>query len=221
MSQPQQQKMVDNDASETAIKLMHHELYRVMKKTKATFNDSVIEKLVKDVDRYCSVPESLRKNSDDRLNVFIMKSSDIKNKRYGEILVYKMDALIQGASFSFTPGVKMSNLIIKASSTGNTIASRILDLAINEIKDLFEVQKFEYKHNTMRLFSITEEGSSSEVRGFIGSYKTTSNCKKFISAFADASVANAYRREDRLLKEQYKSLSEKIEELKEIIDPAS
>lgn len=51
MSQQPMENLVDNNAAETAIKLMHYELYRVMKETKATFNDSVIEKLVQDVDR--------------------------------------------------------------------------------------------------------------------------------------------------------------------------
>ena len=68
MSQQQELNLVDNDAAETAIKLLHREVYSVMKKTKATFNDGVIEKLIKDVGRYCSVPEYLRKNSDDGLN---------------------------------------------------------------------------------------------------------------------------------------------------------
>jgi CRISPR/Cas system CMR-associated protein Cmr5 small subunit len=212
MSEPQR---IDHGSAEMAAKYMHRIMSDEMKKSNATLDDSFITDMVKDVNRYCALPDKLKANSDDNLNIFILKSRDLRTKRYNPNIL-QLD-ILESASFNYQPGTTLSELILQATNSGNNRAIQIVNAIQNSFETILEGLELKYQLNCINLLSITATVVQTvNVHGFVAFYRTKKeNYGRVLFVFYNDSIENAFTAADQALNLK---LTDLIEEGKQTIE---
>ena len=187
--------------SQDQLEFLHNDIRIKMNLRKATFRESKIDKVIKDIDKYTMVlPESPLPLEDALVGqvdpeligllVYTIRSYDIRKKKFNpkHIRVHK---LCQLGSFINTT---LYDLYQQANSSYNR---RLLDLATNEIKDLIQKRSPPYEFNTI-----------SKGQSLIASFRTPQH-------FGRQLIATPYRSDP--LSEKVIRLEQKNAELRESI----
>jgi hypothetical protein len=217
MSQPQQR--IDHGRAEMAANYMHRIMSDEMKKSNATLDDSFITDMVKDVNRYCALPDKLKANSDDNLNVFTLRSRDLRTKKYNPTIL-QLDVL-DSASFNYQPGVTLSELIRQATNSGNNTAIQIVNAIQNSFETILEGLELKYQLNCIQFLSITATVvQTSNVHGFIAFYRTKKEkYGRVLFVFYNDSTENAFTAADQMISNKLNAIKEQVKkEFKEAVD---
>jgi hypothetical protein len=215
-----QSQRIDHGRAEMAAKYMHRIMSDEMKKSNATLDDSFITDMVKDVNRYCALPDKLKANSDDNLNIFVLKSRDLRTKRYNPNTL-QVD-ILDSASFNYQPGTTLSELIIQAKNSGNNRATQILNGIQNNFETILEGLELRYQLNCINLLSITATVVQTvNMHGFVAFYRTKKeNYGRVLFVFYNDSTENSFTAADQALNLKLTNLIEQGKQTLEALKAA-
>lgn len=205
MSIPQQPQLPDRGRGEKANIYMHRVMSDEMKKTNATFDDSFIPEMIEDMNRYCALVPSQKGNSDDNMNIFILKSRDLTTKKYDPFII-QLD-ILESASFPFVSGTPLSELLLKVKDSDNARAIQILDAVKTNFETVVEGLDLKYQLNCINILSQTVPVQNINVNGFIAHYRTKKeHYGRFLFAFHNDSSENAFKTADQMLADKLNDL---------------
>lgn len=209
MSIPQQQpQRIDRGRGEKANIYMHRVMSDEMKKTNATLDDSFIPEMIEDMNRYCALLPSQKENSDDFMNIFILRSRDLTTKKYDPFII-QLD-ILESASFPFVSGTPLSELLLKVKDSGNARAIQILDAVKTNFENIVEVLDLKYQLNCINILSETATVQNINLNGFIAHFRTKKeNYGRFLFAFHTDSAENSFKTADQMLADKISDLEVK------------
>jgi hypothetical protein len=209
MSIPQQQpQRIDRGRGEKANIYMHRVMSDEMKKTNATLDDSFIPEMIEDMNRYCALLPSQKGNSDDFMNIFVLRSRDLTTKKYDPFII-QLD-ILESASFPFVSGTPLSELLLKVKDSGNARAIQILDATKSNFENVIEGLDLKYQLNCINILSETVTVQNINLNGFIAHFRTKKeNYGRFLFAFHTDSAENSFKAADQMLADKISDLEDK------------
>ena len=205
MSIPPQPQRTDRGRGENAHIFMHRAMFDEMKKTNATLDDSFIPEMIQDMNRYCALLPSQKVDSDDFLNIFVLKSRDLTTKKYDPFII-QLDAL-ESAAFPFVSGTPLSELLLKVKDSGNARATQILNATKSGFDTFIEGLDLKHQLNCINVVSQTAPVQNINLNGFIAHYRTKKeNYGRFFIAFHNDSTENAFNKAVAALQDKGKTV---------------
>jgi hypothetical protein len=211
MSIPQQPQRTDRGRGEKAHIYMHRVMSDEMKKTNATLDDSFIPEMIQDMNRYCALLPSQKVDSDDFLNIFVLKSRDLTTKRYDPFVI-QLDAL-ESAAFPFVSGTPLSELLLKVKDSGNARATQILNATKSGFDNFIQGLDLKHQLNCINVVSQNVPVQNINLNGFIAHYRTKKeNYGRCLFAFHNDSTENAFKTADQMLSNKLGNLKDQNDE---------
>lgn len=205
MSIPPQPQRTDRGRGEKAHIYMHRVMSDEMKKTNATLDDSFIPEMIQDMNRYCALLPSQKVDSDDYLNIFVLKSRDLTTKKYDPFII-QLDAL-ESAAFPFVSGTPLSELLLKVKDSGNARATQILNATKSGFDTFIEGLDLKHQLNCINVVSQTAPVQNINLNGFIAHYRTKKeNYGRFFIAFHNDSTENTFNKAVAALQDKGKTV---------------
>jgi len=211
--------MTDTGRAETLIAEMQKGFAEMHNSRKGVLDSDEIMNWITDVAQNfgAGFDGNVTSADDDNLNVFIMKTQDIRLQRVNNTMVVISDKLSQ--VISFAPGETLGTIEARAITSSNEIAVRIVrTIATQIIQALVSGVKYNPNYPTTNIKYKVLTSSSNELvfDGFVASYKVPSkNPGKFFGRVALIGAKNSHESE---VAAKFNQLENKINDLKGTVD---